>query len=566
MGKAEDDEFSLASTAAAEAASLEEANRRREEEERSCCCNFWFKFNKLIKLKCIFALLLGFSVFISALFWLPPFLKLSDLGDKDLDPRFRDQPNQVTFKSSNAPSFELVLAGKECRRVCSDEAQSDDYKLSSLKPVSFVKDYVSQLEADIYDELEAANAKVVILSLEGSGLNSTNVVFGIDPLSKRSKISLAELSLIRSYFGYFVTRENKLLLTTSLFGEPSFFEVLKFPGGITISPSQHIYPLQKVQIYFNFTLNNSILQIQDNFEVLVAQLNSGLRLTPQETLYIRLTNYRGSTVAPPSIVQASVVLTVGAPSVPRMKQLAKTIKDSPARNLGLNNTVFGKVKQVSLSSILPASGASSPTLAPSPGPVPQFHHHHHHHHHHNHHHHHSTYSPPPSTPPSYPPARAPRPIKVSPAPMRSYQAVPPTSPKPVKSFPASPREAPAPVKSYHASPPGCRFGLKGKHSGKSPEHTPTPIAIPPSTPHHHPKASLPHRQAKPPTPASHQISPSSRFPYVIYARAHPPPSGSEVGPQPPNRSPSVAPLPSSGGRSMVGLWILSLLVVLLWLP
>ncbi|KAK9669556.1 hypothetical protein RND81_13G139200 [Saponaria officinalis] len=533
MGKVEeDDEFSASSTAAAEALSRDEANRRREEEERGFFCNFWIKFSKFIKLKCILALLLGISVLISALFWLPPFSKLSDLGDKDLDPRFRGHAIVASFKLQ--------------------------------KPLSFVNNNLPQLEADIYDELEAANVKVVILSLESSGVNSTDIVFGIDPLTKRSKIPLPDLSTIRSYFGYFFTKENEFLLTTSVFGEPSFFEVLKFPGGITIRPPQNVYPLQKVQISFNFTLNNSILQIQENFEALLQQLNSGLHLTRQENLYISLTNSRGSTVAPPATVQTSVVLTVGVPSVPRMKQLAKTIKDSPARNLGLNNTVFGKVKQVSLSSILPASGASSPTPAPAPSLVPHFHHHHNHHHHHHHHHHgHDTYYPPASAP-SYPPSKtAPPPVKGSPAPTRSHHAIPPV---PGKSYPSTTHAAPAPVESYHARPPGCRFKFKGKHSGKSPEHSRTPVATAPTvSSHHHHIAASPHRQAMPPTPVVHQISPSSPLPNVIYARARPPPSGSEMDPDPPDNAPSVAPLPSSADRLMGTHCILSVVLVVLLL-
>ncbi|KAK9747818.1 hypothetical protein RND81_02G016000 [Saponaria officinalis] len=247
MGKSEDDEFPLSSI---EAASIIESNRSRR-ENRVCFCNYLIR---LINLKCILALLLGISVFISAIFWLPPFLKLYDHGDKDLDSQYTGHAIVASFKLQ--------------------------------KPVSLVKDNVMQLEADIYDEIESANAKVVIISLERSGLNSTYVVFAINSLSERSQISLTELSLIESYFGLFVTGDAKLLLTTSLFGEPSAFEVLKFPGGITIIPREDVYPLQNVQISFNFTLNNSIHQIQDNINALYDQLGSGLHLTRQEVILL----------------------------------------------------------------------------------------------------------------------------------------------------------------------------------------------------------------------------------------------------------------------------------------
>lgn len=67
-----------------------------------------------------------------------------------------------------------------------------------------------------------------------------------------------------------------------MFGDPLSFEVLKFPGGITIIPFQSAYLLQKVQIGFNFTLNFSIHEIQENFQELTSQLKSGLHLAAYE--------------------------------------------------------------------------------------------------------------------------------------------------------------------------------------------------------------------------------------------------------------------------------------------
>jgi hypothetical protein len=124
---------------------------------------------------------------------------------------------------------------------------------------------------------------VVILSLEPiAGSNVTMVVFGVDPDANYSKISQTVQSLIKGNFVPMVLEQAPLRLTTSLFGVPFHFEVLKFPGGITISPPQPAFLLQKVKIFFNFTLNFSIYQIQLNFEELTSQLKSGLNLTPNE--------------------------------------------------------------------------------------------------------------------------------------------------------------------------------------------------------------------------------------------------------------------------------------------
>ncbi|KAK8936769.1 hypothetical protein KSP39_PZI011763 [Platanthera zijinensis] len=70
--------------------------------------------------------------------------------------------------------------------------------------------------------------------------------------------------------------------------------------------------------------------------------------------------------------QISSLASSHQPSVPRLKQLAQNIQNSSAGNLGLNHTVFGRVKQIVLSSFLQhslSSGVGS-SLAPSPAPQP----------------------------------------------------------------------------------------------------------------------------------------------------------------------------------------------------
>lgn len=87
-------------------------------------------------------------------------------------------------------------------------------------------------------------------------------------------------------------------------------------------------------------------------------------------MYVLLTNANGSTLAPPVTVQATVMSGFGGLFPQRLKQLAQTIAHSSAKNLGLNNSVFGKVKEIRLSSVLNNTlHATSPS--PSPAPSPQ---------------------------------------------------------------------------------------------------------------------------------------------------------------------------------------------------
>ncbi|PRQ45720.1 hypothetical protein RchiOBHm_Chr3g0494681 [Rosa chinensis] len=337
MGKTEGEQGSVSSAGSDHPSS-------QNAETHYCPCWYDRRIRTLIGLRCILVLFLSFALFLSAMFWLPPFLQFADHGDLDLDPKFRDH--------SIVASFNL------------------------RKPVSLLEDNVLQLEDNIFDEIVAPSTKVVILSLKSlAGSNVTRVVFGVDPDPESSKLLPTSQSLIKENFEYLVTHQS-LSLNTSLFGNTSFFEVLKFPDGITIIPPQKAFLLQKVQILFNFTLNFSIYQIQLNFNELESQLKSGLHLAPYENLYVSLSNSKGSTVAAPTTVQSSVLLTVGnTPSMQRLKQLAQTITHSHSRNLGLNNTVFGRVKQVRLSSILQHSlnGGDGTAWSPSPAPLPHPH-------------------------------------------------------------------------------------------------------------------------------------------------------------------------------------------------
>ncbi|XP_019165754.1 PREDICTED: uncharacterized protein LOC109161720 isoform X2 [Ipomoea nil] len=392
------------------------------------------------------------------------------------------------------------------------------------KPDWFLEDYILQLEDDIFDEINVAQTKVDIISFETSpGLNTTTVIFAVDSDVKTMRVSPTAQSLVRANFESILVHQSNLRLTTaSLFGDPLSFDVLKFKGGITVSPTQSAFLMQNQQFHFNFTLNFSIKEIQDNFDELRGQLTSGLHLAAYENLYISLTNLRGSTIDPPTIVRSQVLLAVGIkPSRSRMKQLAQTITGPHAKNLGLNNTVFGRVKQVSLSSnwtrLLGGPDAGSPS--PSPAPLP--------HHSHNQH-------------TNLAPAFSP-------------------STKTGKSGEKPPVLAPAPAPSPHlhkihqVKPPACPFGPKGRPPSKT--HKQNHMAPPVYAPNAAPASSLkPHGEA--PAPSPHEVPTPSPLPNVVNTRVHPP-SGSNSDAEPPDKLRLVSHIPSSASTVLYSnLWAL----------
>ncbi|CAA2962494.1 Hypothetical predicted protein [Olea europaea subsp. europaea] len=149
-----------------------------------------------------------------------------------------------------------------------------------------------------------------------------------------------------------------------------------------------------------------------------------------QNVYIQVTNKIGSTKNPPVTVQASVVPDLGSLQPERLKQLAETITGSdPSMNLGLDHTVFGKVKEISLSAFLNHSlCAPTPTPTPAPSLSPE-----------------QSYNAVPTLSPSYSPAFPPN-IHVS----------PPHCPKCYASAPSDPSETSAPrpqIDRYHLLSP-----------------------------------------------------------------------------------------------------------------
>ncbi|KAF5448607.1 hypothetical protein F2P56_029119 [Juglans regia] len=296
---------------------------------------------KAFSFKCFFVLILTLSVLVSGVFWILP-CHSTKFGFEAKD--------EIKLSATVQAYFRLD------------------------RPVSHLVPHIGRLEYDIYGEIGVPGMKVVILSMNQSGAsNWTDVVFGVlsDPINV--PITPVSLSVLRSSVIDLFLQQSNLTLTSSIFGKATMFEILKFPGGLTLIPVQSASIWQTPQILFNFTLNNSISDILENFIELKDQLKMGLYLRSHETLYIQITNKVGSTIAPPVTVQASVMSDLGSLLPQRLKQLAEIITGSPAKNLGLNNTVFGKVKSISLSSYLKGTlnvTPPSPSPAPSPSPSP----------------------------------------------------------------------------------------------------------------------------------------------------------------------------------------------------
>ncbi|XP_038721654.1 dnaJ homolog dnj-5-like [Tripterygium wilfordii] len=248
-----------------------------------------------------------------------------------------------------------------------------------------------------------------------------------------------------------------------------------------------------------------------------------------QNLYVILSNSKGSTVAPPTTVQSSVLLAVGnTPSMPRLKQLAQTITGSHSRTLGLNNTVFGRVKQVRLSSILQHSlhggDGSDTSVSPSPAPLPYPHPHPHHHHHHHYHHHHS------------------HDVQLAPA------VAPAPAPTIEKTTPPPWKVAPPPQKSNEAKHPACQNGNRRRVPGKAKKQSHLTPAIAPYISPHYSAPSEPHVNSLSTAPVSSSIPLSSPLPNVVFAHVQPP---SSLNPYEgySDKRPSVSPSPFPSSAS-----------------
>ncbi|KAI8542465.1 hypothetical protein RHMOL_Rhmol08G0139700 [Rhododendron molle] len=447
------------------------------------------RIGREFNLKCLVVLIFSLSVFLSAVFWILPL-------------------------RSTAPGFDAKYAIQLAATV------QGSFRLQ--KSVSMLIPQIGRLEYDIYSEIGVPYTKVAILSMHQADESDwTNVVFGVlsDPVDV--VINPVSLSVLRSSLIELFLQQSNLTLTNSIFGEPSSLEILKSPGGITVIPDQSASIWQISQTLFNFTLRNSICEVIENLSDLKKQLKSGLRLRSYENIYVQLTNRNGSTRDPPVTVQAAVMSNFGSLLPQRLKQLAQTIEGSPpSNNLGLNNTVFGKVKEVRLSSFLNCTIlATSPT--PSPAPAPE---------------NNDYYDSPIS--PSYSPTPGPNFQRHLPPCVNCDASSPSTDDK----YPYSPSPESYPHRSLPpiSSSPAPSIS-RNQPPRSSPHHgstiPPRPSAFPPHSPHSYP----PHAG---PTPL---LSPDlSPLPVVSYGSTPRREKGDAKGPvSPPLVSPSVLPSPSS---------------------
>ncbi|KAH6787655.1 hypothetical protein C2S52_007207 [Perilla frutescens var. hirtella] len=295
--------------------------------------------SRVFSFKCAVVLMLSVAAFLSAFFWVLP-LRYKHLGF--------DAKESIKLSATVQSYFQLQ------------------------KPVSELIPYISRLEYDVNEEIGVPSLKVAVLSMhQADSSNWTAVVFGFltDPVNNTT--NPVALSLLKSSLIDLFLQQYNLMLTSTIFGEPSSFEILKFPGGVTIIPEST--PLLSLPLV-NFTLNSSIYDIKENLPELKEQLKEGLHLMPNEMVYIQVTNKHGSTKDAPIMVEALVASNI--PIQPeRLRQLAQIITGSPPiENLGLDHSVFGKVKEISLSSFLTHSlhaPAPTPTPTPSPSPSPE---------------------------------------------------------------------------------------------------------------------------------------------------------------------------------------------------
>nr|XP_043628615.1 uncharacterized protein LOC122600036 [Erigeron canadensis] len=291
--------------------------------------------SRLFSFKCVFILLLTLAVSLSAIFSL-----------------FHFHHQQIGFDAKDS---------------IKNSAKVQAY-FRLEKPVSFLIPQITRLEYDINDEIGVPGAQIFILSMHKSGAsNQTDVVFGVLSKPMNYPINPVSLSVLRSSLVELFTKHSNLTLTKSIFGMPSSFDILKFSGGITIIPTPSPPVIMLPQVLFNFTLPNSLREIEDNFLELKEQLKSGLQLMPYESVFVQVTNKEGSTRDPPVTVQASIISTLGGLDSQRLKELAHNINGSQAKNLGLDNSVFGKVKGVKLSSYMYHT-LDAPTPSPAPSP------------------------------------------------------------------------------------------------------------------------------------------------------------------------------------------------------
>ncbi|KAM0829332.1 hypothetical protein ACQ4PT_066949 [Festuca glaucescens] len=295
-------------------------------------CRCAATIDKALSAKCVAALFLGIGVFLSALFLL---LHLRASGSIPDDPG-------------------TLVGGIQASFILS-------------KPPAQLASHVTMLEEEIYHQIGVPNTKVSVSMQTFSLKDVTYVEFSILPDTINTSISAKSIQVLRKNLIQLTLQQLNLSLTPSAFGDPFCVEVLGFPGGITmeVEHPQQNYTVDPAQPFFSMTLELSIRQLRR----LIQKMKKSFGQMLEQDIYIDLTNKNGSTIAPPATVQ--VFISPNDSSIyqdpRRLKQLAETIMHSNSRNLGLNASVFGRIKDLKLA---PCLQRSVPSFAPSSSPTP----------------------------------------------------------------------------------------------------------------------------------------------------------------------------------------------------
>ncbi|KAJ4869432.1 hydroxyproline-rich glycoprotein family protein [Raphanus sativus] len=289
------------------------------EPSRFFCGSFCSALSRLFSLTCVIFLVLSFATLLSAIFWLfPPRRSLPTRHHAD---------DIVHLNASVEACFRLH------------------------KQASEVISHKGKLEMDIFSSIHLRNnTKVTVLSLHQPGAsNFTHVKFGVLPVPTNHTMTKHSLTSLRSSFVNLFAQSCDLNLTTSTFGKPTSFQVLKFPGGITVDPLGLEPVSGLLELLFSFTLEFSLSEIQDRVDLLKNQLELVLHLELFESFRVVLTNHKGSTVSPPVTVRGCVVSNMTIMES-HIQQRFDHLAQPPAKNFGLDNSVFGEVKNVTFTS------------------------------------------------------------------------------------------------------------------------------------------------------------------------------------------------------------------------
>jgi hypothetical protein len=238
-------------------------------------------------------------------------------------------------------------------------------------PESQIASQGGTLEKEIYNQIGVPNSKVSVSMRPYNYTNTTYVKFGVLPDPRNTSMSIKSIKALRTSLIRLTLQQLNLSLTPSTFGDPLCLEILGFPGGITVLLPHNASRADSIQPIFSITFDLTIREVREFLEEMKSELALILQQTPDEELFVKLTNTNGSTVATPVTVQVSISLIDRSNFLQpyRLKQLAQIITEWSSRNLGLNTSIFGRIRDLKLSPILEAFLPScAPSMPPTPTP------------------------------------------------------------------------------------------------------------------------------------------------------------------------------------------------------